>query len=67
MADSVFGMVPGSALSFYAKRDSLDQPEVSCTILRWLVHEFLGQVLGLSVVGDTFVVHQHDSLLLHFE
>lgn len=61
------GMVPGSALSFYAKKDSLDKPEVSCTILRWLVHDFLDQVLGLSEVGDTFVVHQQLSLLLHFE
>jgi len=60
-------MVPGSALSFYAKKDSLDKPEFSCTILRWLVHDFQDQVLGLSVMGVTIVVHQHPSLLLHFE
>jgi len=56
----VSGMVPGSALSFYAKKDSLDKPEFSCTILRWLVHDFQDQVLGLSVVG----VHSKCSSIL---
>lgn len=59
------GMVPGSALSLYAKKDSLDKPEVSRKMLRWLVHDFQDQVLWLAVVGVTIAVHQHPSLLLH--